>query len=199
MGVTISASHPEGHEISHRYAEVDGAALTIVIRALCAEMDEADASLHPMPDPDDYAFYGASIHDADPTAFRDALKRVMEKEDPEVCEAIDVVGMELLVTLHEANQTIRLDVMGANSKHFATVSTTGTMADEPTIDCTGTTATAALASYGLVLPNTEACYTFKAADITSKPTPSTWCADRLKAVAEYAVRTFGPDAEIVVG
>lgn len=199
MSVTISAVRPEGQEISHRYAEVDGAALTLVIKALCAELDKGDASIHHVDDPEDYAFYGSSIMDARPTPFRDALKRVMEKEDPEVCEAIDVVGMELLVTLHEPGQLISLDVRGKAAGHFATVSTTGTMDGEPTVNCTETTAAAALASYGLLLPDASDCHLYKAIDIASKPTTSTWCADRLKAVADYAVRHFGPEAQIVVG
>lgn len=198
MGVTISASHPEGHEVSHRYAEVDGKALTTVIRALCAEMDDSEGNLHPMPDPDDYAFYGASLTDARPKAFRDALQRVLAKEDADVREAIDTVGLELLVTLHEPGQLIWLDVQNARSGHFATVSTTGVLADEPTIECTESSAAGALAAYGLKLPDASESHTYRAIDIASKPTPRVHCADRLKQVAEYALRAFGPAAEIVV-
>lgn len=198
MSVTISAGDAQGNRNEKTlYRRVPISAARALLKVLEENAREEEGVFYLAGDADTYAFYGELAHDVTPAA----LQRILgtpENLSPENKAAINEFGTALLKKLIDLGQFVRINVANSMEKHRATVSTDGTMADEPVMEACHSTARRAFQRLGQDLPRVTEVFTYKARDFAGKVDADN-DVKRVQQVAQYALTRFGPEATLLVG
>lgn len=198
MSVTISAGDAQGSRNEKTlYQRVSTSATRALLQVLKENASPDEAVIYLADDADTYAFYGELAHDVTPAALQRILGN-SENLTAETKAAINEFGPNLLKKLIDLGQFVRINVANSMDKHQATVSTDGTMADEPVMEACHSTARRAFQRLGQDLPRVTEVFTYKARDFAGKDDADN-DVRRLQQVAQYALTRFGPEATLLVG